>query len=328
MSWTRLIPAWLAVLILTVLAPTSPAADRYGLLTPEEIARVDRENALWHLVQADLDLPANLARLRANGATPADLAWFEPKLTAIWDVALHREFGWMHPDQVEAIKAVDRVFTARLRAARVRREVAIELDPSHRGESPLTVLALWRRMILRTLDYDQVAEFRLMNSDSAEKVARFLENIPLSDDERRTIYTWQREYDASDRPFAHDSDALDYRLFHWIRMRDLLGDERMVLYLMAAEPQFARLQDALGPEVSNTTALDAWRAFKEFQIEQRKGPTAGETVGDQQKRMQARLRTLLGEANWAHFVDDPKSGEWLLALGTKPVPVAVWQAPR
>jgi len=311
----RLLPPLVAALLALGSTAALRAADESRLLTSEEIVRVDRENTLWRLVRVDANLSANLAGLRSNGVLAAELDWFEPKLAAAWDVPLHREFGWMRPDQVEAIKAVDDEFVARLRSARVRREVGIELDPAHRGETVLAVLALWRRTLLRTLDYDQFAEFRLMNSPSAERAARFFENIPLSDDERRTVYAWQSEFDRIDPPFALTAAALEYRLDHWSRLRDLLGDERMALYLSVSQPGFARMWNALGPEVSSPTALDSWRILQELLLQKKRGVAYGDTMGSLQERAQARFRALIGEEVWAHFAAAPDAHDSLVRLG-------------
>jgi hypothetical protein len=322
-GWGRYFARLLAVGLVISTTMTVQATDDTELLTPEEITRVDRENALWRLVRADSDLPANLTRLRSKGATTADLAWFAPKLAATWDVSLHREFGWMRPEQIEAIKAVDREFVARLRAARVRRDVGIELDPAHRGEAVLTVLARWQRTLLRTIDYDQLAEFRLMNSGSAEKAARFFENIPLSDDERRTVYEWQRNYDENVVPFTQKAGTLEFRFDHWTRLRDLLGDERMAIYLADSEPGFARMQDALGTEVSAVLALDAWWIFQEHWLEQQRGLAFGDSIGAQQERVRTRLQTRLGAEVWAHYVASSNFPRWLRPMETKrPMPEA------
>ncbi|MBX3736754.1 MAG: hypothetical protein KF715_08705 [Candidatus Didemnitutus sp.] len=267
------------------------------LLTPEEIRRLDRENEFWRALRADDDTDASLARLRRRGATADELSWFAPKLATIWEVDVSRAWGWLRPEQIDAIKDVDRAFIPRIRAARLRAATGIEIDPEHRGETLLAVNARWQRAVLRTLDYDQLGEFRLMNSLSAQRTARHFENVPLTDDERRTIYDWQREFEATAgengarlRPGQRDV-VLDHRR----RIRDLIGDDRFAIYFASAEPKFARMHDALGEDVDNTTALDAWWIREQFWIDQEKPREIGLSNRVLAARAEERLRIRLGE---------------------------------
>jgi hypothetical protein len=206
----------IAVLVIAFLVASAFADAAEPLLSPEEIHRLDRENEFWRALRADEDTDANLVRLRTLGAADGELASFTPKFTALWDVIYHREWGWLRPEQVDAIKAVDRKFVARLRIARVRWTTGIVLDPTGRDETLLAINARWHRAILRVLEFDQLAEFRLMNSDTAERTARHFENVPLTDDERRTIYEWQHDYELTAGPDGRKlrHGLLDFRLDH------------------------------------------------------------------------------------------------------------------
>jgi len=305
----------LAVLALAVgcTALFSPARAQEKLLTPDEIKRLDRENAFWRALHTDEDAETNLARLRRRGASEEDLAWFAPKLAELWDVDPQREWGWLRTEQVEAIKEVDRAYSARARAARLRIATGIELDPEHRGESPLLVTARWQRAVLRALDYDQFAEFRLMNSDSAKRAARHFEQIALSEDERRTIYDWQRDYDLAAGAGGWHAAQLDALLEYRGRLRGLLGDERFAVHLASAEPSFAKMHDALGEEVSATTALDAWWIRQRFYAVQRRGAGPGRSQRELSQVASADLKKLLGETLYAHYAETDDA-RWMILV--------------
>jgi hypothetical protein len=280
------------------------------LLSSEEIRRLDRENHFWRALRVDEDVEANLARLRDLGASDLEIAAFTPKFAALWDVTYHREFGWLRPEQVDAIKAVDRRFVARLRAVRVRRTTGIALDPTARDETALAVTARWQRAVLRILEYDQLAEFRLMNSATAERTARHFENVPLTDDERRTLYEWQHDYELSAGPDGRKlrHDLLDVRLDHWRRIRDLIGDDRFAVYLASDEPNFARMHDALGEQVGSTTALDAWWIRERFHLALGGSREFGLSSAKLATRAESALRERLSEPLFAHYIasDDAK----------------------
>lgn len=300
----------IVVILAALLTPEANADEK--LLTPEELRRLDRENDFWRALRADEDLEANLARLRASGATAGELAAFAPKLAALWEVSYHREFGWLRPEQVDAVKAVDRKFVTRLRGARVRWTTGIVLDPAARDETLLAINARWHRAILRVLEYDQLAEFRLMNSETAERTARHFESVPLTDDERRTIYEWQHDYELTAGPDGRKlrNDQADVRLDHWRRIRDLIGDDRFAVYLASAEPKFARMHDALGEEVDNTTALDAWWIREQFWIDYVKPRGFAVPARETASRAEAQLKDRLGEPLFKHYIRSEEA-KWL-----------------
>lgn len=290
-------------------------AAQEKLLTPEELSRIDRENEFWRALRADDDTEANLARLRRRGANNEELSWFEPKLTRLWDVDVPRAWGWLRPEQIDAIKEVDRAFIPRVRAARLRAATGIEIDPAHRGETLLAVNSRWQRALLRVLEYDQLVEFRLMNSAPAQKTGRHFENVPLTDDERRTIYDWQREFEATAGPDGARlrSGQRDALVDHRRRIRELLGDERFAVYLASAEPRFARMHDALGEDVDNTTALDAWTIRERFSIERAAPRDFAVSDRTLAARTEARLQQRLGEPLFTRYAASADA-RWLTSF--------------
>lgn len=309
---------YFALLTFAVVAAT---ADE-KLLTPEELNRIDRENELWRSLRAEDDTDAALVRLRRHGASTEELNWFEPKLARLWSVDVPRAWGWLRPEQIDAIKEVDRAFIPRVRAARLRAATGIEIDPFHRGETLLAVSARWQRALLRVLDYDQIAEFRLMNSESAQKTGRHFENVPLTDDERRTIYDWQREFETTAPGGVHSRHGRhEAVLDHRRRIRELIGDDRFAVYLASAEPRFARMHDALGEDVENTTALDAWVIREQFSLERDAPRDFGVSISTLAGRTEARLQQRLGEPLFARYVATAEA-KWLtsfrLRIGGRP----------
>lgn len=302
-----------AVAIAFAVSPFASAAE--SLLSPDEIRRLDRENDFWRQLRADHDTEANLLRLRRHGANDEELAWFAPKLEAFWNIDVPREWGWLRPEQIDAIKEVDRAFVPRLRAARLRAATGIEIDPAHRGETLLAVNSRWQRAVLRALDYDQIGEFRLMNSPSAQKAARHFENVPLTDDERRTIYEWQHEFEVANGSGGgrFDTAQREAKLDYHRRLRDLVGDDRFAVYLASAEPKFARLHDALGEDSDSTTALDAWWLCERFWLEYEAPRPFGVSSRQLATRTEERLKARLGEALFARFAASDES-RWLTDL--------------
>lgn len=303
----------LAVLAAGFTALFSFARAQEKLLTPDEIKRLDRENTFWRALRTEEDAETNLARLRRRGAHEDELAWFAPKLEELWDVDPQREWGWLRAEQVEAIKEVDRTYCARVRAARLRVATGIELDPEHRSESPLLATSRWQRAVFRALDYDQLAEFRLMNSASAQRAARHFEQVPLTEDERRTIYEWQRDYDAASGAGVWRAQHLDALLDFRVRLRSLLGDERFAVHLASADPGFAKMHDALGEEVAPTLALDAWWIRQRFYAAQRAGAGPGRSPRELTQQAAAELKKLLGETLQARYLETDDA-RWLILV--------------
>lgn len=297
---------------LASLAVGTIAAEDQALLSAPEIAQIGRENEFWRGLNPNDDVPTNLSRLRDRGANADDLRDFQPKLEKLWVVSLNREWGWLRAEQINAIKEVDRAFVSRVRTARVRAEIGIELDPAHRGESLLAVSAQWQRAILRKLDYDQIGEFQLMNSDCAQKAAIHFENVPLTEDERRTIYELQSEFESANGLGGMKLGVrrIDAQLDHWNRLRGLLGDDRFAVYLAAAEPSFAKMCDALGENIGNPETLGAWWIRQRFFAQQAKGPGPGSTMRQWSERAERELRALIGDADFDRY-RTTNDGAWL-----------------
>lgn len=300
--------------LLTFTVAASAIAEE-TLLTREELLRIDRENEFWRTLRAEDDTEGALVRLRRHGASAEELSWFEPKLARLWSVDVPRAWGWLRPEQIDAIKEVDRAFIPRVRAARLRVATGIEIAPAHRGETLLAVNARWQRALLRVLEYDQIAEFRLMNSASAQKTGRHFENVPLTDDERRTIYEWQREFEATSGPGGSRLRGRERVVLtdHRRRIRELIGDDRFAVYLASAEPRFARMHDALGEEVENTTALDAWAIREQFSIERDAPRDFAVSSSTLAARTAARLQQRLGEPLFARYAATADA-KWLTSF--------------
>ncbi|MDB6166410.1 MAG: hypothetical protein JWQ83_1550, partial [Lacunisphaera sp.] len=187
------------------------------------------------------------------------------------------------------------------------------------GRTPGQVKAQWRRAILRVLDYDEIAEFRLMDSAAAHRVQEWTRNLILSADERRTLVEWQRDFDAVHGSALAWAGAMPReRRWHeeaqWElhdRIRQLLGDARCVDYLGGASPAFNGMHDALEdlPGMTPTVLLDLWRLRREHlfmrsqesSLEKRMVLAAG---------MRAKLSTLLGEETYGRYAKDEEAA-WL-----------------
>lgn len=141
----------------------------------------------------------NLARLGAAGFTPAEVAAIQPRLAAMWDVPVERNFGWLHEDTVREIREIDRQFIGRMRAVRLCEAMGIRSGGRAPGNVN-SITRLWRGVVFKVLDYDEIAEFRLMNSASAREVGRLVEGLTLSDDELRTLFEWQRDFAGTNGP--------------------------------------------------------------------------------------------------------------------------------
>jgi hypothetical protein len=280
-----------------------------------EFAVMERMNALWRLVRTDEEVPANLARLRTAGGTEEELRAMEPTLTELWAVPVERNFGWLSEETVRQIQAVDRQFVARMRLTRLYETIGIRVG----GQTPVPVAALnrlWRSEILRVLDYDELAEFRLSNSVSAKEVNRRVQGLTLTADEIRTLFEWQREFDSrqgGNSPNAPGQPAWQQReqLDEWRRIRELLGDERFVVYLGRASPAFDRMNAILGriEGVGATAALEVWWIRQDYQQARSR-----ENVPRKRDELAAEVRTkvtgLIGEAGLAMYLQE-EDGRWL-----------------
>ena len=243
------------------------------ILSPIELAALERENAMWRATRVDESVEQNLQRWQAAGFTTADSAALQPRLRAIWDIEPARQFGWLPAETVERIQAVDREFIVRWRA--VRRYEVTGIRSDHKlPEDRANLNRAWQRAILRALDARDVAEYRLMNSWSAQTVHRLAKGVALQTQERRMLCHWQREFDGvhgAENKFDvrfRQAEFKAARLEHWSQFRALLGDHRFATYLGNAEPDFAQLVHALHQtdHTGETAALDLWFIRQRYEV--------------------------------------------------------------
>lgn len=287
------------------------------LVSAAELALLDRENAMWRLADVEVDPAGVIATWRAAGFSAEEIARAEPILTVIWEVPLRRQFGWLSRETAEKIKAVDAAFVAQMRAARLRlvRGVIVEKFPV---AMPLQVSAQWRRAVLQVLDHREIGEFNLMNSGFARRVEDWAGDVPLSDDERRTLIEWEREFAlVHQSPEAWAGGSPSARAWReraredlHDRMRALLGDERAATYLAGSNRAFGRMCEALDDLALDAHGLlELWALRRDYQ---RKAP---QVYGSAEKKAlaaatQARVEALLGPELYQVYTKHPES-RWL-----------------
>lgn len=292
-------------------------AEPERIMSMPELTQLERANDMWRQVQVAEEVPENLRRWRQAGYTAAEVAAAEPQLVEIWTVPAERNFGWLHEDTIEQIKAVDREFITQMRAVRLYEMMGVR----PRGKpvpSAVEVNLRWRQAILKVLDYDEVSEFRLMNSVSARNVSQLTEGLVLTRGEQRMLFTWQREFDAvhgsnplGSRP--RSADHLEDYLEQWGLVRDLLGDERFAVYLGRADPEFEAMQLQLKPPVSlsRKEALDLWWLRKKFDLAKwRQRTTTTKFMQDLAEGYQSQVEELLGAARYDAYIG-LETGRWL-----------------
>lgn len=288
--------------------------DEDRLLTAAEIASLDRENAMWHLVRVEEDAATNFRLLRSRGFTESEVNSIRARLTAIWEVELERNYGWLSKEAIKRIEAVDRVFSIRLRAVRLFEEIGVRTGP-HKLEKITALSRDWQRAIQRELDYRETTEFRLMNSNSAIQVARLVKGLVLNADELRTLCEWQREYDGvhglpgksveRHRSAWRKETLLD----HWARIRPLLGDQRFAVYLSGASPGFARMNQVVGQleSISPSMTLDLWWLRQKHEIARIRASSDKGEIERLDGQLNANISSLLGETRLAAYyqIEDP-----------------------
>lgn len=298
----------------------APGSVPEKLLTPAEITAIDRENDMWRLVQADEEVARNLEILREAGFAADDIKRMEPRLTELWTIPFERHFGWLTAETVEQIQEIDRTYIARMRAARVRMAVGIQIMAPYES-TPRQVSAQWHWAVLKALEYDELAEFRLMNSPSARQVDVWTKGMALTESERRQLNEWQRDYDA-----VYGRDAArgtwsgaennrwrqEARLEQLGRVRDLLGDERCGAYLEAMNPAFHRMGERLGEAGASgpTTALNVWWIRQKYQLA-RAGENRRTELDALATAERDELTTLLGPETFARYTADADERRWL-----------------
>lgn len=247
--------------------------DDGTILTLADLATLERENAMWRMTRVEENVDENLRRLRAAGFTVEEVNALRPRLREIWEIELPREFGWLPEETIERIKAVDGEFVIRLRA--VRRFEATGVRAGNKGpEDVRSMNRAWQRALMRALDVRDVAEFRLMNSVSAQTVHKLAKGISLTTGERRVLCHWQREFDGTYGAEIKFSDRFKQAEFkaaqldHWDRFRQLLGDQRFATYLSNADSTFDQTSRALSQiEHRNPTeTLEVWFIRQKYEI--------------------------------------------------------------
>lgn len=296
--------------------PTVRGAESERLLSSADLAVLDRDNSMWRSVRVDDDVDTNLQVWRSKGFTEADVNRLKPSLIAVWDVAVERNYGWLSQEAIEQIQKVDRKYTAHLRALRLFNAFGIRTD-ALRPEGMTSLSREWQRAIQHRLDDRDLREFRLMNSRSALTIARLGRGLNFSVDEMRSLCEWQREFeeqherDPRNQGYFHRSWRAEDNFEYWTKVRSLLGDARLVVYLARADRDFDRMNrtvTSLG--VSDpTTVLDLW-----WMKEKREIATARTNDRKEAERV-ARLahdgaEELLGKVRFAQYSQD-ETARWL-----------------
>lgn len=314
------LPGWALLLLALGVAPTTGAEK---LLGPEELAALDRENRMWRLVSLEADVPANLQRLGTAGYDAAELARFQPKLEEVWTVAAERNFGWLNPDAVERIQAIDREFITRMRAARMFEAVGIQRET--RAVTSAEVNREWRRAILGVLEQDELAEFRLVNSLAAREMSRALEGVALSTSEARRLFELDRDFRAaygSDPGLgarSRDPQRREAWLDHLAAIRETLGDDRFVVYLGRVDAEFGEMRPTLariGAE-EGRLALDLWRLRQKHAVDRSRPGLGGLAAAEQDAAAQSAVAALLGEDRYRLYVQEDNA-RWLFSTRRGP----------
>ena len=259
------------LLLCPVCALGLPDEDR--LLSAAEIASVDRENAMWHLVRLEADAATNLRRLRDRGFAEEEVGLIQPRLTAIWDVPVERHFGWLSKETIRRIRETDRGFVVRLRAARLYAETGVRAGTGE-PEQPEAVGREWQLALRGLLDHRELTEFSLLNSKAARKLARLVKGLAVGSDEFRTLCEWQQAFEEKHGPPEDVTGHSQYvwreaaLLEHWARMRGLMGEQRFAVYLSRAHAPFMRMYSVIArmDEAGPSLALDMWWLTREHEI--------------------------------------------------------------
>jgi hypothetical protein len=308
---------WLCVVAVGFfICGSAQAAADERLLSSTDLAAMDRDNAMWRVVQIDDDVETNLRLWQSKGFAEAEVNRLKPSLIAVWDVAVERNYGWLSQEAIEQIQKIDRTYTAHLRALRLFNAFGIRTD-ALRPEGMTSLSREWQRAIQHRLDDRDLREFRLMNSRSALTIARLGQGLNFSTDEMRSLCEWQREFeeqherDPRNQGYFHRSWRAEDNFEYWTKVRSLLGDSRLVVYLARADRDFDRMNrtvTSLG--VSDpTTVLDLW-----WMKEKREIATARTNDRKEAERV-SRLthdgaEELLGKVRFAQYSQD-ETGRWL-----------------
>ncbi len=245
---------------ITGLSVARPAES--PILSPEELAILDRESAMWRAVRADLDVTANIEQLGKRGFGRTDLDWFRPKLEQVWKLPGSQGLGLLSADVRERIAEVEKDLVRHYRNSRRFEEAGVRptSDPLY-TRSELNVL--WRRALIQALSYEEMRDYGLARSAEAERVERLTKGLPLTTIERRELVRLAREFgDRDGTPVPSRIPIADFQrsqLDYYDRIRDLLGAEHFVTYLERANDDFLALRQCLAGQATSATALALFR---------------------------------------------------------------------
>jgi hypothetical protein len=299
------------------------------VLSAAELNALDRENAMWRLARVEQEIPDVMETWRTAGFSEAEVEALRAPLTELWSVAAERNFGWLHEDTVALVKEVDEEFIPRMRALRLYQAMGIRSE-RYPATSVVALNRMWRQAILRVLEYDEIAEFMLMNSPSARESARLAAGLNLSLAEQRLLFSWQREFDLANAGAglgglaARRFDWREARLDHWDRIRELLGDDRFVVYLTRAEGEFENMREVLsGVGASESgTFLDLWWVRQKHEISRaRISLGTDRTLRARDAEVQAAALAVLGEERFQRYAQND-SARWLFSHRGRPGAVA------
>ena len=286
------------------------------IFSAAELATLDRENEMWRTLRVDENVGQCVQRLRENGFSELEITLLRPKIDAIWTVELERNFGWLSKEAIGKIQEVDKKFMPRLRAVRLYGAIGIRKFAG-KEEKMNELSREWQRAIQRELDFREITEFRLVNSSSAQLVARLTKGITLTTDEFRVLCEWQRDFDGQHRANSGFSNPSDRRVIVedkfdlYSRIRSLLGDARFAVYLAQAETDFERMNEALASvdHLSPGLTLDLWwvKQKREIARASTKEPVELKKINE---RTRQSAESLLGQERFAQYSVDETS-RWL-----------------
>lgn len=319
---------WCCTCLLAVsvlMSPKGRAAER--IYTLAEAAAIDRENAMWQMVDAALGTDQNIARMRAAGFPSGEVEEFKGRLAAFWESEPLPYYGRLDRETVVKLKGLEREYQIRMREAFIRKETGLTRG-QYAPETPGEVRNQWRRAIIGLLEYREIKEFLLLNSASAQGLYRLTRGVPMTLGERRVLCELQQDIDRISARSAENRWQIvaqqEVLLNDWHRMRRVLGDERFMVYLQAANAAFAQMAGVLKPieGVNNGKILDLWWIRK-------RGEMPEEPMNWGSANYQRQLKTyesavmVLGEAALTTYQENTDA-EWLLSSMPAKIPKAAW----
>lgn len=313
---------WLAAvtLLLTASVTAAPENQAERIYTAGELAALDRENAMWRQVRVDAEVPEILEAWRKAGFNEEEVNALAPRLSELWAVSSSRHFGWLHEDTVEQLKEVDREFITRMRAVRLQQATGVQLA-GRPSASTREVDRQWRQAILRVLEYDEIAEFMLMNSAAAREAARLCEGIDLSADEQRMLFLWHREFDLAHEhggfqpSRSRSPEWREARLDHLAKVQGLIGAGRFAVYLARAEPGFEEMRKGLARIVAdeNASVVEVWWIRQRLELAHARQPLrTSNNVRAADAEAQARVSAVLGEERFRRYAEEDQA-LWLFS---------------